>query len=362
MSRRACTWGPHTGHHQPPPVDPAASAGVGAVAAVVAAAAVSAAVRTKPNTATPPPSPPEPPTPYQTFKRLFFAPSEYLLTRHLRRKLEEEVGLTVGGQAGFPGVLAMFHALNRANRRPEELQAAGHRVLLSLFPGSFLRAFRRFLASVPGGGGGWFSARHAAALMTMPPVLEWLVGECRVDNARPDEWSGPSDPVPVNTLESLTGRATGPPGYRQVGVVTRCRVLEEAGCAAICLNGCKVPTERMFAEEFGLPVTLRPNFQTKECRFVFGAAPPPLPHDPSFAQPCVALCGSARYPGSPLPLGPDRAPPPPRAACAPGALAAAAITAAAIAAPPSCSLPTAVAPPPHPPDPPAPAGSPPAPH
>eukprot|EP00667_Euglena_gracilis_P026047 EG_transcript_31014 len=120
----------------------------------------------------------------------------------------------------------------------------------------------------------------------------------------------------------MAGSAGRPAGYQQVGVVKRCRVLEEANCSAVCLNGCKVPTERLFAEEFGLPVTLRPNFQTMECRFVFGAPAPPPDQDPAFAQPCLATCASARF-LSRLALGPDRSPPAPAAACRPGAAQAA---------------------------------------
>jgi hypothetical protein len=52
---------------------------------------------------------------------------------------------------------------------------------------------------------------------------------------------------------ALTQRAHGdsrPGGVR----VTRCKVLTESGCSGLCLHMCKRPTERMFAEKWGVPL------------------------------------------------------------------------------------------------------------
>ena len=168
----------------------------------------------------------------------------------------------------------MFDELNRANPQPEQLQAAGYRVLLSLFPPGFLPAFRRFLDACPGGSAGWFAARHAAGLMTVPPVLEWLVGECRVEDVRPEDLAaraGPREDVPGNVAEWGLGAAGRAPGYQQVGVVKKCKVLDQTSCVSVCLNGCKIPTQRLFAEEMGLPV----------CRPRPGPGPRVAPSPPS---------------------------------------------------------------------------------
>jgi hypothetical protein len=60
---------------------------------------------------------------------------------------------------------------------------------------------------------------------------------------------------------------------RQGVLVERCRVLEETGCASVCLNVCKMPTQSFFTDEIGLPLTMVPNYETFECQFVFGATP-----------------------------------------------------------------------------------------
>ena len=56
---------------------------------------------------------------------------------------------------------------------------------------------------------------------------------------------------------------------RQQGLlVEKCRFLESAGCARTCLHACKIPTQRFFLEEMGLPVTLSPNmtdFRSNSC-------------------------------------------------------------------------------------------------
>jgi hypothetical protein len=56
---------------------------------------------------------------------------------------------------------------------------------------------------------------------------------------------------------------------------------------------CKVPTQSYFAEEFGLPLTMVPNFEDLSCDMIFGQEAPPLDADPVFQQPCFAACSSA---------------------------------------------------------------------
>ena len=57
---------------------------------------------------------------------------------------------------------------------------------------------------------------------------------------------------------------------------------------------CKLPTQAFFTEEFGLPLTMNPNFEDLSCDMVFGAPPPPLELDPAAAQACfVPQCSLA---------------------------------------------------------------------
>ncbi len=70
----------------------------------------------------------------------------------------------------------------------------------------------------------------------------------------------------------------------------RCRYLEETGCASVCLNSCKVPTQEFFDKDMGLPLTMTPNYEDFSCQFSFGLSPRPQTKDDAFHTPCFAQC------------------------------------------------------------------------
>lgn len=74
----------------------------------------------------------------------------------------------------------------------------------------------------------------------------------------------------------------------------RCRYLEESGCASICLNSCKVPTQEFFERDMGMAVTLEPNYDDFSCQFTFGKPPLPQAEDEVFTTPCFTQCPSKR--------------------------------------------------------------------
>eukprot|EP00882_Tetradesmus_deserticola_P032227 GHRQ01036481.1.p1 GENE.GHRQ01036481.1~~GHRQ01036481.1.p1 ORF type:complete len:155 (+),score=48.63 GHRQ01036481.1:2-466(+) len=80
-------------------------------------------------------------------------------------------------------------------------------------------------------------------------------------------------------------------------LVERCRYLEQAGCASICINSCKVPTQEFFEKDMGLPLTMTPNYEDFSCQFSFGKTPLPQQLDEAFSTLCFQQCPSraARY-------------------------------------------------------------------
>jgi len=76
--------------------------------------------------------------------------------------------------------------------------------------------------------------------------------------------------------------------------IKKCRYLENSGCTGMCVNMCKVPTQKFFTETFGLPLTMNPDFETLECEMIFGQAPPPIEEDEVYNQPCLSVCNLAR--------------------------------------------------------------------
>uniref|UniRef100_A0A7S0R2P5 Beta-carotene isomerase D27-like C-terminal domain-containing protein n=1 Tax=Chlamydomonas leiostraca TaxID=1034604 RepID=A0A7S0R2P5_9CHLO len=76
---------------------------------------------------------------------------------------------------------------------------------------------------------------------------------------------------------------------RSIVKIKKCRYLEASGCVGMCVNMCKIPTQSFFTEEFGLPLTMKPNFEDLSCEMIFGQAPLPVEKDEAFSQPCFKL-------------------------------------------------------------------------
>ena len=70
----------------------------------------------------------------------------------------------------------------------------------------------------------------------------------------------------------------------------RCRFLEEAGCASVCVNACKMPTQAFFNEEMGVPMRMVPDYETLECRFKFGLPPSLEDEEEARAVACFPAC------------------------------------------------------------------------
>lgn len=95
----------------------------------------------------------------------------------------------------------------------------------------------------------------------------------------------------------LVGPST--PNYRADGqlgglVVEKCRFLQESGCKGLCVHQCKLPAQRFFADDLGLPLAVYPNFETQECQWSFGEVPLPVEQDPSLPAGCLSGCPSRK--------------------------------------------------------------------
>ncbi|GMP96808.1 hypothetical protein CsSME_00045294 [Camellia sinensis var. sinensis] len=142
-------------------------------------------------------------------------------------------------------------------------------VLLSMLPPGAPAQFRKLFPPTK------WAAEFNAALTV--PFFHWLVG--------------PSEVVEVE-IEGVKQRS---------GVhIKKCRYLENSGCVGMCVNMCKIPTQDFFTNEFGLPLTMIPNFEDMSCEMVYGQVPPPFEEDPVSKQPCYAdiSTGSLANPSS----------------------------------------------------------------
>jgi hypothetical protein len=115
----------------------------------------------------------------------------------------------------------------------------------------------------------------------------WLMGECEINDVRiihngvdidDDDGDGGSQKQTVQILPN------------QGLLVKRCRFLEESGCASICVNCCKIPTQNFFLHDMGLPLTMTPNYETYECQFDFGRLPTQEDELAARQTPCLDRC------------------------------------------------------------------------
>ncbi|WVZ95425.1 hypothetical protein U9M48_041193 [Paspalum notatum var. saurae] len=136
-------------------------------------------------------------------------------------------------------------------RTRAQQQEAVREVLLSMLPPGAPAQFRRLFPPSR-----WACEFNAALTV---PFFHWLVG--------------PSEVIEVEV-----------DGVRQKsGVrIKKCRYLENSGCVGMCVNMCKIPTQDFFTNEFGLPLTMNPNFEDMSCEMIYGQVPPPLEEDPAF--------------------------------------------------------------------------------
>ncbi|KAI5406784.1 beta-carotene isomerase D27, chloroplastic [Lathyrus oleraceus] len=140
-------------------------------------------------------------------------------------------------------------------------------VLLSMLPPGAPDQFRKLFPPTR------WAAEFNAALTV--PFFHWLVGPSEVIE------------VEINGVKQKSGVR-----------IKKCRYLENTGCVGMCVNMCKIPTQDFFTNEFGLPLTMIPNFEDMSCDMVYGQTPPSFEDDPVSKQPCYAEICSVANPNS----------------------------------------------------------------
>lgn len=178
-------------------------------------------------------------------------------------------------RTGYDGFVDLSEHIMHG-RTAKEQQALVAQILRSLVPSPVLWLTRTFFSPT----------RKVCELNAWFATLlfEWLVGPCT-----------------VTTAEVVGG--DGKSRSQRSGVhIEKCRYLEESGCVGMCINMCKLPTQAFFTQEFGIPLTMTPNFDDLSCEMVFGHLPPPLETEAAYHQPCLAnQCTTARLTAVPCP-------------------------------------------------------------
>ena len=198
-----------------------------------------------------------------------------VLQQQFRRALVTELGRDVP-QRGYSGVMRLCQDV--VVERGSAVKDASCRVLTSLFPD--------WPPGAPAGRLGllyWFEVFFAKPFPAFSAKLnawvtwwaaQWLMGPCSL--------------VDLDDETEHLGDGDG-----QLLLVHRCRFLEEAACASVCVNVCKMPTQAFFNEEMGVPMRMEPDYETLECRFKFGVPPTAADEADARAVACFAACPSA---------------------------------------------------------------------
>jgi hypothetical protein len=206
-----------------------------------------------------------------------------------RGALAKEAGVgrnALGG--GYDGVIALSRLLSGRESNGEGARSASRRVLRDLFP--------NWPPGAPAGRVGllhWFSVLFARPFPGFSAKLnawvtwwaaQWLMGPCSLQRLDAAELAREG----AGGLMAIPGD-----GHGQQLLVHRCRYLEVSGCASICVNCCKMPTQDFFNIDMGLPMRMLPDYETLECRFQFGVAPTAADEAEARAVPCLGKCPTA---------------------------------------------------------------------
>jgi hypothetical protein len=197
-----------------------------------------------------------------------------LFIRLFSRKMANAVGQTTPLK-GYDGFVDLSQKIMHG-RTAQEQQALVAVVLKSLVPAPVLWLIRTVFSptQLVCELNAWFATR----------LFEWLVGPCDV-------------------IEVTVTGEDGQPRQQTSGVhIQKCRYLEQSRCVGMCVNMCKQPTQTFFTEDFGIPLTMTPNFEDFSCDMVFGQAPPALETEESYHTAClVNECSMATTDGRPCP-------------------------------------------------------------
>ena len=183
------------------------------------------------------------------------------------RKMANAVGKPAR-QPGYDGFVDLSRQIMQGRNAQEQQQLVAV-VLNSLIPSPALWLVRNLFSPTR-----WVCELNAwfATLL-----FEWLVGECEVRTVEIRDDHG-------NIVTQNSGVH-----------IKKCRYLDNSRCVGMCINLCKLPTQDFFTKEFGIPLTMTPNFDDFSCEMVFGQTPPPLETEDAYHQPCLMMqCTTAK--------------------------------------------------------------------
>ncbi|CAK0899005.1 unnamed protein product [Prorocentrum cordatum] len=193
----------------------------------------------------------------------------------------EQIGRAAGASTGRGVTREGPREVNDAEGTVLELQTRARRVFEGILPSIFIGwvppLWKKFVQpNVPQ----W--SQNAAFFLVFYLLFPWLMGpmegEDFIDVPVPEEWRKVLFFLPVSVRVPQSVKAE------------RCRFLEQAQCASVCVNTCKVPSQEWLRDDFGMNLHIQPNYDDFSCRWRFGKVAPPLMEDEAIMSPCFTKC------------------------------------------------------------------------
>ncbi len=176
---------------------------------------------------------------------------------------------------GYGGFVDLSQQIMKGRTAPQQQELVGV-VLKSLVPSPVLYLIRTLFSPTK-----WVCESNAWFATVL---FEWLVGKSEIQEVE------------------IIGEDNQPRQQKSGVKIKKCRYLEESGCVGMCLNMCKIPTQKFFTESFGIPLTMTPDFEDFSCKMVFGQNPPPLETESASSHPCLqSFCPTAINSPQPCP-------------------------------------------------------------
>mmetsp|Transcript_2147 Transcript_2147/g.3693 ORF Transcript_2147/g.3693 Transcript_2147/m.3693 type:complete len:272 (+) Transcript_2147:35-850(+) len=226
---------------------------------------------------------PDPPPQLEPFKPTFF---DDVLLSIFRWTLQRQSGVSLPHLQGFDGMMAELHELRRT-KGTDELERVSLQTMTALAgPIPFLHRVlfvQSDEADGPSANRNSYPTAYALAWFAKY-LLPFLVGEMTLTSTSTTTTTAHNETDNTDIFNTGIGGGL---------LVERCRVLEGSNCKGICAKMCKVPTERFFAERWGMPLSMEPNFETGSCQLRFGVVPLPLEEDATIPSGCLGRCPAA---------------------------------------------------------------------
>ena len=213
------------------------------------------------------------------------SPISKVLIRTIRGLLVEEVGKDTDPRPWdvFDAVLTPVREVNDMDGTARDVTVRAKRVFAGILPALYIGwvppIWKNAISKVAPQ---W--ASNYAFVLVFTTLFPWLMGPMEgIDHV--------DVPVPEalrKAFKFLPETVKVPQAIK----AERCRFLEQSGCASVCVNSCKAPSQEWLGEDFGMDLHIQPNYDDFSCQWKFDVKPPPLYEDAAVMVPCFTNCPS----------------------------------------------------------------------